>query len=1146
MALNFTQQYGEAKKKNPNLSLADFQKQYQAQSPENADAYKAAAEKNKQLAQTNQQRAQDAYIKSGGTLKEGEVFDKYATLRGMAEQRAQGVENPKAQATYTAEQANKLRTQANQQELQYQPATQDYNLPIPGKQQADLSPALGTQEKPQSELDLLREQLANQQAQTQIYKQESQARMKEIGQVSNQVSDFGQQLQAQQSQVQDLVNALNTKQQGLGDHVNSVLQDMAASGVQANLTPESLKMIQDMAENTPPDQLQQLDQKISQISQPQQAPEQAQAPQPAVQPQELPPPPAQQYQSLKSSGMSAAQILQQNPNLSKEIVPDGSILNTNTGVNIVQTALGESYKTPSGLLIPKDSSTGFYNLSSLTPDQITKMSFADLMSIDLATQKTSADMKAFYSAQTFQQMSQRNDREYGIAQQDLQSYYNAQSNRLDEAKLKDAQDLELERMRQELSKDTSIQQLNDSKSKAANMMKAQMDAWGLEGSSVMVTSMIAQSNKFEQEISNVKKSYDINIMELTMASTQSQMQYVNRITELNQDMQGKKMNLRNEYLNRKDEIDNSLLLSKIAQKEEKDNAYRDYVAKIYDNEQQSQAAAAEAAKAAQDDLWEKQKYYTEQMGVMVSVGPDGSINPLLDDEGNPVQTMEGQKFQWEQTKYSTDYDLRLQQFQQDQYEFGIDANLRQAQFQQNVQEFGMDYALRQDKQYFDQNMDQMKFNQSNEQFYAQMAGYDIKVDENGDYIGTNKMGQVVNFGNGINVAVPNKSKYEYNVVGSDEIRFNAPEGQPLPNGRTQCGQFVNDALFGGPQNGGVGDSFESKMKLNNSPGTPVAGGAFFENIPGLWTGHTGLVEKVYPDGSFDIRESNYKKNAQGTPIVSTAHIVPGSKRWTYMVENGGFYDPIKGGSGVSKKGGGVTAGGDYGKYYQEAKAQGMPDQEAKAYAVKQFNSQNAPLTQAQSSALDALTVAKRENNKYNSIISKMDPVKFADAINIVNRQIANPDAPLTSEAINKLKISDDARQAIYSETRWIQALLRKESGAAISAGEYATYGNQYFPRKGDDAQTIKDKAEARSLKEATLEQQVGPAGMKAYENIQNTMGTTQSSFSSIPQKSNQFSIQSALKQGIKSTFNPLGALADTIFGKNGYSIPEEKTTTSNY
>ena len=891
---NFSIEYSKAQKANPNLTLAEFQKQYQAQSPENAAAYKAASEKNKQRAQTNQQAAQDAYVKSGGTLKKGEVYDPYATLRGMAEQRAQGVEKPQAQATYTAEQANKLRTQANQQELQYQPAAQDYNL-----EQNQLS-GVGvsgpqTFQQPKTELDLVKEQLAKQQGLTKKYQQESETKGKELVQVSNQVSDFGQQLQAQQSQVQDLVNALNTKQQGLGDHVNSVLQDMAASGVQANLTPESLQMIQDMAENTPPDQLQQLDQKISQISQPQQAPEQVPAPQPVVQPQELPPPPSQQYQSLKSSGMSAAQILQQNPNLSKQVVPDGSILNPNTGVNIVQTALGESYKTPSGLLIPKDSSTGFYNLSALTPDQITKMSFADLMSIDLATQKTSADMKAFYSAQTFQQMSQRNDREYGIAQQDLQSYYNAQSNRLDEAKLKDAQDLELERMRQELSKDTSIQNLNEQKSKAANMMKAQMDAWGLEGSSIMVTSMIAQSNKFEQEISNVKKSYDINIMELTMASTQSQMQYVNRITELNQDVQSKKMNLTNEYLNRKDEIDNSVLMSKIAQEDEKNNAYRDYVMKVYDNEQQSQAAAAEAAKAAQEDLWEKQKYYTEQMGVMVSIGPDGSINPLLDDEGNPVQTLTGQKFSFDKEKFAVDADYRERLFQNQQYEFGIDASLRQAQFEENVRQYGMDYALRQDKQFFDQNMEQMKFNQADQQFFAQMSGYDIKVDENGDYIGTNKMGQIVNFGNGINVAIPNKSKFEYNVIGSDEIRFNIPEGKMKVRG--ECGQLVNDALFGGPGGGGMGDSFESKMALNNSPRKPVAGGAFIEKINGLATGHTGLVEKVYPDGSFDIRESNY----EGKWVVSTDTIHPGEPRWKTIVENGGFYDPIKGGTGTNKK-----------------------------------------------------------------------------------------------------------------------------------------------------------------------------------------------------------------------------------------------------
>lgn len=1142
MALNFTQQFTQAQKKNPKLTLTEFQKQFQAQSPENKAAYDAAVKKNQQITQANQKRAQDAYIKSGGTLKKGEVYDEYATLRGMAEQRDSGVQNPTPKTTFTAEEANKLRTNANQKALDYQPATQDYNSKSNSQSQFVGIGVSGPKEitQPTSELDFLKEQLSQTQARAAKFQAESKAKAKELGQVSTQVSDFGTQLKEQQQQVQDLISSLNSKQQGLGDHVSSVLQDMADSGFEGNLTAESLKMIQDMAENTPPDQLQQLDQKINQISQAPQPQEQPQ-PQPQLQqeqqPLELPPTPAQEYQSLKNSGMSSAQILKQNPKLANQVVPDGSIINENTGVNIVQTPLGEAYKTPSGVVIPKDSATGTYNLSALTPDQITKMSFADLMAIDLSTKKTSADMKAYYNAQTLQKMSERNDREYGIAQVQLQSFYNSENNRINESKLKDEQALTLEKMRQDLSKDTSIQQLNESKSKAANMMKAQMDAWGLEGSSVMLSAMVAQSNKFEQEISNVQKSYDINIMQLTMASTQSQMEYTNRITELNQNMQGQKMQLTNDYLNKKDDIDNSVLMSKLEQEDAKNNAYRDYVSQVYSHEQEVQAAAAEAAQKAQEDMWEKQKYYTEQMGVMVSVGSDGSINPLLDEDGNPVQTMEGQKFQWEQDKYATDYDLRLQQFQQDQYEFGIDANLRQQQFEQNVQQFGMNYALAQDKQYFDQNMETAKFNQSDQQFYAQMQGYDIKVDENGDYIGTNKMGEVVNFGNGINVAVPTKSKFEYNVTGSDEVRFNVADGTVLPNGRTQCGQFVNDALFGGP--GHVKDSFQDKMTMNNSPGRPVAGGAFFENIPGLWTGHTGIVEKVYPDGSFDIKESNYKKNGQGVGIISSAHIVPGSSRWKTIVENGGFYDPVKGGSSVKKKTAPNAQGGsgDYNKYYEQAKKDGMDDKQAKEFAAAQYKAATGPMTEAQGSAYNALIQANKENKLYTSYMSKVNPEKFANDVNILSRKITDPDAPMSAELVNRYIKDPNTRAAIMSESRWVQAVLRKESGAAISAQEYISIGSQFFPRAGDDPQTLKDKAEARALKEKGLIAQAGPAGQKAFEEEKNSLSTSTTSYTKPQKKKPSF---------VDFLIGGPNAMARQISALKGYSMPEDQPKDNYY
>lgn len=51
-----------------------------------------------------------------------------------------------------------------------------------------------------------------------------------------------------------------------------------------------------------------------------------------------------------------------------------------------------------------------------------------------------------------------------------------------------------------------------------------------------------------------------------------------------------------------------------------------------------------------------------------------------------------------------------------------------------------------------------------------------------------------------------------------------------------------------------------------------------------------------------------------------------------------------------------------------------------------------------------------------------------------------------------------------SRRQFINAILRRESGAAISASEYDNYTRQYFPVPGDSPEVRRQKAESRALK----------------------------------------------------------------------------------
>ena len=134
------------------------------------------------------------------------------------------------------------------------------------------------------------------------------------------------------------------------------------------------------------------------------------------------------------------------------------------------------------------------------------------------------------------------------------------------------------------------------------------------------------------------------------------------------------------------------------------------------------------------------------------------------------------------------------------------------------------------------------------------------------------------------IYLPINSKYSYSADG-DSVTWNIEAGTYNAGRDGWCAGFANDCLVG--TSGFYGDSFKSKMEKNNSS-LPIAGGGFIEYTNDD-IGHVGVIEKVYPDGSFDIRDSNY--SVEGT--VDTDHIVPGTERYKNIVEKGGFTDMNK-------------------------------------------------------------------------------------------------------------------------------------------------------------------------------------------------------------------------------------------------------------
>lgn len=71
-------------------------------------------------------------------------------------------------------------------------------------------------------------------------------------------------------------------------------------------------------------------------------------------------------------------------------------------------------------------------------------------------------------------------------------------------------------------------------------------------------------------------------------------------------------------------------------------------------------------------------------------------------------------------------------------------------------------------------------------------------------------------------------------------------------------------------------------------------------------------------------------------------------------------------------------------------------------------------------------------------------------------------------------VSGDYQQSEQAQRNFVNAVLRRESGAAISASEFENARKQYFPQPGDGPDVLKQKAENRKLAVESLRQSANP------------------------------------------------------------------------
>lgn len=78
-----------------------------------------------------------------------------------------------------------------------------------------------------------------------------------------------------------------------------------------------------------------------------------------------------------------------------------------------------------------------------------------------------------------------------------------------------------------------------------------------------------------------------------------------------------------------------------------------------------------------------------------------------------------------------------------------------------------------------------------------------------------------------------------------------------------------------------------------------------------------------------------------------------------------------------------------------------------------------------------------------------------------------------SSAVNAL-VSPERQQAEQAAREFLSAVLRKDTGAAITAQEFEIYGRTYLPQPGDSAATLKQKETARRVALDAIATGLGP------------------------------------------------------------------------
>lgn len=212
-----------------------------------------------------------------------------------------------------------------------------------------------------------------------------------------------------------------------------------------------------------------------------------------------------------------------------------------------------------------------------------------------------------------------------------------------------------------------------------------------------------------------------------------------------------------------------------------------------------------------------------------------------------------------------------------------------------------------------------------------------------------------------------------------------------------------------------------------------------------------------------------------------------------------------------------------------ADAMGLSGEDKKMYVLNGRLSNRSERAPTEGQANAALYAQRMD--EADKIISR--PEITAAGLSLGNKILQ----ALPGDAGN-IGLDDNAQALVQAQRNFVTAVLRRESGAAISEGEFDTERKKYFPQYGDKPAIIAQKAKARRTAIEGIANAAGPSFVEKHPEMGASSVSTPTSSAPVP-------IPSAQPQGTPIPATGAATAAQPSFGSVPVPMPAVQALRGN-